>query len=132
MGSIFSKKPVMNSDEYEKICKRITDLEVNMDKLVSKFMSLRGLIHRKKFDTGMEEAEPTELEEREEVAGELSAPTTSREGRDDPMGRKRIRRIIKLKIVLRQLIFTPESNFICLAQPWRLRSSFYLFISHYY
>ncbi|MBA7662232.1 hypothetical protein ES703_70258 [subsurface metagenome] len=37
----------MNSNEYEKLAKRITDLEINLTKLESKFMSLRGLIHRK-------------------------------------------------------------------------------------
>jgi len=49
----FSKKnplPVstgLNSGEYEKLAIRITDIENDIDKLTSKFMSLRGLIHRK-------------------------------------------------------------------------------------
>ncbi len=44
----------MNSDEYEKLAKRITNIESDLDKLVAKFMSLRGLIHRKKLDEGLE------------------------------------------------------------------------------
>jgi len=43
--SFFKKK--LNSDEYEKLSKRLTDVESDIDKLTSKFMSLRGLIHRK-------------------------------------------------------------------------------------
>ena len=46
----FSKKLTpLNSEEYEKLAKRITDVESEQDKLVAKFMSLRGLIHRKKL-----------------------------------------------------------------------------------
>ncbi|GAI10904.1 unnamed protein product [marine sediment metagenome] len=45
MGFFF-KKP-MTSVEYEKLAKRITDVEIQIDKLHSAFMSLRGLIHRK-------------------------------------------------------------------------------------
>lgn len=37
----------INSHEYEKLSKRLTDIESDIDKLTSKFMSLRGLIHRK-------------------------------------------------------------------------------------
>ena len=37
----------LNSIEYEKLSKRITDLESDIDKFTSKFMSLRGLVHRK-------------------------------------------------------------------------------------
>ncbi len=37
----------VNSKEYEKLSKRITDAESDIDKLTSKFMSLRGLVHRK-------------------------------------------------------------------------------------
>jgi len=44
MGLFGSK---LNSKEYEKLSKRITDAESDIDKLTSKFMSLRGLIHRK-------------------------------------------------------------------------------------
>lgn len=40
-------KRKINSDEYEKLSKRITDLEVELDKFTGRFMSLRGLIHRK-------------------------------------------------------------------------------------
>ena len=40
-----SKK--INSVEYEKLSKRLTDAESDIDKLTSKFMSLRGLVHRK-------------------------------------------------------------------------------------
>ena len=40
-------KRKINSDEYEKLSKRITDLESELDKAISKLMSLRGLIHRK-------------------------------------------------------------------------------------
>lgn len=40
-------KKRINSDEYEKLAKRITDVETLIDKLHSSFMSLRGLIHRK-------------------------------------------------------------------------------------
>ena len=39
----------MNSDEYEKLAKRITEVESTLDGFVAKFMSLRGLIHRKGF-----------------------------------------------------------------------------------
>ena len=45
MGFFGSKR--MNSEEYEKLMKRITDIESTQDKLHSAFMSLRGLIHRK-------------------------------------------------------------------------------------
>ncbi len=41
----FKKK--LNSEEYEKLSKRLTDIESALDKLHSSFMSLRGLIHRK-------------------------------------------------------------------------------------
>jgi len=37
----------LNSGEYERLAIRITDIENDIDKLTSKFMSLRGLIHRK-------------------------------------------------------------------------------------
>ena len=37
----------MNSDEYDKLSKRLTDVESDIDKFSSKFMSLRGLVHRK-------------------------------------------------------------------------------------
>ena len=54
----FSK---LNSKEYEKLANRITDLETMIDKLNSKFMSLRGLIHRKATgDLSLEEKEPGE------------------------------------------------------------------------
>ncbi len=43
----FGFKKKLNSDEYEKLAKRLTDLESSLDKLHSAFMSLRGLIHRK-------------------------------------------------------------------------------------
>ena len=43
----FGFKKKLNSEEYEKLSKRITDIEVTIDKLHSSFMSLRGLIHRK-------------------------------------------------------------------------------------
>ena len=46
MGFFGFKKKV-NSEEYEKLSKRITDVESALDKLHSSFMSLRGLIHRK-------------------------------------------------------------------------------------
>ena len=60
----FSSKKKINSDEYEKLSKRFTDLESEIDKLTSKFMSLRGLIHRK--FTG--DLEPTEdLEKEKEI-----------------------------------------------------------------
>ena len=45
MGLFGSKK--INSAEYEKLSKRITDIESDIDKFTSKFMSLRGLVHRK-------------------------------------------------------------------------------------
>ena len=51
-------KRKINSDEYEKLSVRITDLESESDKLMSRFMSLRGLIHRKStgdFDLGSDE-----------------------------------------------------------------------------
>ena len=57
MGIFHKKSLSMNSDEYEKLAKRITDIESEMDKFVVKFMSLRGLIHRKKFDDIPEESE---------------------------------------------------------------------------
>ncbi|GAI06946.1 unnamed protein product [marine sediment metagenome] len=50
-------KRSINSDEYEKLAKRITDVEAGLDRLVAKFMSLRGLIHRKKLDQGLEETD---------------------------------------------------------------------------
>ena len=43
----FGFKKKINSEEYEKLSKRITDVESALDKLHSSFMSLRGLIHRK-------------------------------------------------------------------------------------
>ena len=43
----FGFKKKFNSEEYEKLSKRITDIESTLDKLHSSFMSLRGLIHRK-------------------------------------------------------------------------------------
>lgn len=46
MGFFGSNKK-LNSEEYEKLAKRITNTETDIDKLTSKFMSLRGLIHRK-------------------------------------------------------------------------------------
>lgn len=52
-------KRKINSDEYEKLSKRITDIESDIDKLTSKFMSLRGLIHRK-FTGDLEPAESSE------------------------------------------------------------------------
>ena len=57
MGNIFfRRKPPMNSDEYEKLAKRVTDLESTLDGFVAKFMSLRGLIHRKGFAPEPEES----------------------------------------------------------------------------
>jgi len=56
-----SKK--INSQEYEKLSKRITDIESTLDKLHSAFMSLRGLIHRKAtgdFDLDPKGTEKTE------------------------------------------------------------------------
>ncbi|GAI21851.1 unnamed protein product [marine sediment metagenome] len=53
----------MNSDEYEKLAMRITDTENVLDKLASKFASLRGLIHRK--FTG--DIEPAQKPEKEKV-----------------------------------------------------------------
>ena len=44
---MFFKKKPMNSEEYEKLAKRIVDLETELTKLSSSFLSLRGLIHRK-------------------------------------------------------------------------------------
>lgn len=44
---MFSSKKRLDSEAYEKLANRITDLENGFDKLSSKFMSLRGLIHRK-------------------------------------------------------------------------------------
>ena len=44
---LFGFKRKINSDEYEKLSKRITDIESDIDKFTSKFMSLRGLVHRK-------------------------------------------------------------------------------------
>ena len=71
----FRKKlPPMNSREYETLAKRITDIEINMDKLVSKFMSLRGLIHRKKLDEGLEEIETSDLEKAENIKGNVLLP----------------------------------------------------------
>ena len=55
----FNKK--INSQEYEKLSKRITDIESALDKLHSSFMSLRGLIHRKAtgdFDLDPEKKTP--------------------------------------------------------------------------
>lgn len=46
MGFFGSKKK-LNSEEYEKLSKRLTDVESAIDKITSSFMSLRGLIHRK-------------------------------------------------------------------------------------
>lgn len=43
----FKKSKPMNSDEYERLSKRITNCESELDKLLAKFMSLRGLVHRK-------------------------------------------------------------------------------------
>lgn len=40
-------KRKINSEEYERLSKRITDLESQLTKFESRFMSLRGLIHRK-------------------------------------------------------------------------------------
>lgn len=45
--NFFSFKKKLNSEEYEKLSKRITDAESDIDKITSKFMSLRGLVHRK-------------------------------------------------------------------------------------
>ncbi len=56
MGFFGKKK--LNSEEYEKLSKRITDIETTIDKLHSSFMSLRGLIHRK--STGDIELETSE------------------------------------------------------------------------
>ena len=53
--AFFSNKKI-NSEEYDKLSKRITDVESEIDKLVSKFMSMRGLIHRK-FTGDLESAE---------------------------------------------------------------------------
>lgn len=58
----FKKK--LNSEEYEKISKRITDIESTLDKLHSSFMSLRGLIHRKAtgdFDLDSKDPEKKEM-----------------------------------------------------------------------
>jgi len=44
---MFFFKKKMNSDEYRRLSIRITDLESEQDKLLMRFMSLRGLIHRK-------------------------------------------------------------------------------------
>lgn len=58
----FSFKKKLNSDEYEKLSKRLTDIESQLDKLHSSFMSLRGLIHRK--FTGDLELDPTKAPEK--------------------------------------------------------------------
>lgn len=58
---MFFFKKKINSEEYEKLSKRITDAESDIDKLTSKFMSLRGLIHRKA--TGDLDLEPEPVKE---------------------------------------------------------------------
>jgi len=58
----------MNSDEYEKLAKRITNIETEITKLASQFMSLRGLIHRK-FTGDIEAAESTEKETSKSIDG---------------------------------------------------------------
>ncbi|MBA7709099.1 hypothetical protein ES703_118009 [subsurface metagenome] len=62
-----NKKP-LNSEEYEKLSKRITDVEAFLVKLESKFMSLRGLIHRK-FTGDVEGAEKEEKETSKSIDG---------------------------------------------------------------
>ena len=64
----------MNSDEYEKLAKRITDLESSLDKLTIKFMSLRGLIHRKKLD-GIPE-DPEDLSDPKNLKDSVLLPDT--------------------------------------------------------
>lgn len=59
MGLFGFRKKSFNSDEYEKVSKRITDLENTIDKIASKLMSLRGLIHRKA--TGDFDLEPENI-----------------------------------------------------------------------
>lgn len=54
------RKP-LNSDEYERLMKRLVELESKFDGFMVKFMSLRGLIHRKWKDLqipGESEEEP--------------------------------------------------------------------------
>lgn len=46
MGFFGSNKK-LESDEYKKLAVRITDVESEITKLFSKFMTLRGLVHRK-------------------------------------------------------------------------------------
>lgn len=43
----FFGKPSVGAEAYEKLLNRMTELEVKYYKLESKFVSLRGLIHRK-------------------------------------------------------------------------------------
>ena len=59
---LFGKKPAppINSDEYEKLAKRITDLESELDKFSVKFMSLRGLVHNKGFTPESKESKKTD------------------------------------------------------------------------
>jgi len=58
---MFFKRKI-NSEEYEKLSKRITDIEITIDKLHSSFMSLRGLIHRKATgDLGLDASDKKEL-----------------------------------------------------------------------
>lgn len=65
----FSKKNI-NSEEYEKLSKRLTDAESDIDKITSKFMSLRGLVHRKFI--GPEDSEgPEDPEEQTDLKEEV-------------------------------------------------------------
>jgi len=60
---LFGFKKKFNSEEYEKLSKRITDVESTLDKLHSAFMSLRGLIHRKATgDFGFDPEKPAGAE----------------------------------------------------------------------
>ena len=68
---LFGKKS-MNSEEYEKLAKRITDLESELNKFIVKFMSLRGLVHRKKFDD-VEEESQQEIKQ-ENIKGNVLLP----------------------------------------------------------
>ena len=63
---LFSFRKKINSEEYEKLAKRIVDVEVMIDKLNSSFMSLRGLIHRKAtgdFDLDPEKKSPPGIDD---------------------------------------------------------------------
>lgn len=58
-------KSKLNSDEYEKLSIRLTEVESNYDKLIMKFQSLRGLIHRKA--TGDFDLQPGDPDSKERI-----------------------------------------------------------------